>query len=341
MKPWGWVIAAAGVVYLFIALNMNVSVSTSSSYIPGYGSIGGGNVANFDLMARRQNHVIVASLITLIGVIIGIFGKPISKLSDGASSKTPSAEVKFEGERDLTSDSYRLWLSNKYGIERNDVFDRFVMGEKTFENLDDALQSAHESEQQKLALAEEARAAKEASAAELQAENEAIAAKAAENWERTKPKLMAGFIIFVVLAGVAFFVLKESPEEREARLAQEAAGEIALRTKIESEFSVVLPENAHDVVARNVDDYGFMCRDKDSDTMLLEFKTDSTKEEIRHGFAESLGDGKPESAYFEDAGGWNWDKDGKEWTLTIFGSEVGNEQNDVNLCLWEENRSAS
>lgn len=340
MKTWGWAIAAAGVVYLIIALNMDVSVSTSSTYVPGYGSIGGGDVANLDLMARRQNHVIVASLVTLIGVLMGIFGKSVSDVSGGTSVAPPSAGVEFEGERDLSSDGYRLWLANKYGIARNDVFDRFVMGEQTFENLDDALLSAHASEQEKRRLAEEARAAKEARAAERQAENEAIAAEAAAEWERTKPKMIAGFIIFAVVVTGAFLLLKETPEEREARLAKEAAEESARLTKIEDDFNVVLPESARNAVAREVDDYGFLCSDKASETTLLEFKTDSTAEEIRDGFSKSLGEGQPEFAYSNDAGNWKWEDDGTEWTLTIFGPEVGREQNDVNLCMWKAASSA-
>jgi hypothetical protein len=37
----------------------------------------------------------------------------------------------FEGERYLSQDAYRLWLADEYQIKRNDVFDRFVMGDAT------------------------------------------------------------------------------------------------------------------------------------------------------------------------------------------------------------------
>ena len=334
MKVLGWIIAAVGVVYLIIALNMDVSISTPSTYVPGYGSIGGGDVANLDLMARRQNHVIVASLLMLIGVLMGIFGNSNSEAKISATSVTSNVGVAYEGERDLSSDGYRLWLAKTYSIARNDVFDRFVMDEQTFENLDDALMAAHSSEQDKLRVTEEAWVAREAKVAEIQAESEAIAAKAAAEWEQTQPKIIAGFIVFAVVVAVAVFALKESPEERVTRLAREVAEETTRLAGIENDFNVVLPEGARDVVAREVDDYGFLCGDKLSDTTLLEFKTDSTKEEIRDGFAKSLGKGKPEYAYTEDAGKWLWGNDGREWTLTIFGPEVGKEQNEVNLCMW-------
>lgn len=335
MKAWGWAIAAAGVIYLIIALNMDVSVSAPTTYVPGYGSVGGGEVANLDLMARRQNHVIVASLITLVGVLMGIFGKSISEVSEGTSTVAPSARVDFQGERDLSSDGYRLWLASTYGITRNDVFDRFVVGEQTFETLEDALLSAHASDQEKLRRAEEARAAREAKAAERQAQVEAIAEEAAAEWERTKPKAIAISIITVVVVAGLILVLRETPQEREARLAKEAAEESARLTKIEEDFNIVLPNEARDIIAHEVTNYGFLCGDKASETTMLEFKTDSAAEEIRDGFAKSLGEGQPQYAYSEDAGNWRWKNDETEWTLNIFGPDVGREQNDVNLCMWK------
>jgi hypothetical protein len=341
MKAWGWVIAAFGVIYLIIALNMDVSVSTSSTYVPGYGSVGGGEVANLDLMARRQNHVIVASLITLIGTIIGIFGKSTNEVSEAKPTVTPSIKVDFEGERDLSLDGYRLWLANTYGIARNEVFDRFVMGEQTFESLDDALLNAHASEQEKLRQAEELRAAAEARAAERRAKNEALAEEAAAEWERNKPKVIAVSIIVAVVAVGAFFALKETPEEREARLVKEAAEESARLTKIEDDFNIVLPEGAENVISQHVNDYGFICSERSSETTLLEFNSNSSEEEIRDGFSKSLGEGEPAYSYIEDPGNWKWVKDGTEWTLTIFGSEVGREQNEVNLCMWKASNSGS
>jgi hypothetical protein len=57
MRGFGYFFIFVGIAYLIFAFNMDVSVSTSSTYIPGLGSVGGGEVANLDLMARRQNHL--------------------------------------------------------------------------------------------------------------------------------------------------------------------------------------------------------------------------------------------------------------------------------------------
>ncbi|MFM5906220.1 MAG: hypothetical protein ACKOPO_01305, partial [Novosphingobium sp.] len=65
MKIFGYILIVIGAAYLILAFNMDVAISTPSTYVPGYGDVGGGAVANLDLMARRQNHLMVAGLITL------------------------------------------------------------------------------------------------------------------------------------------------------------------------------------------------------------------------------------------------------------------------------------
>lgn len=49
---------------------------------------------------------------------------------------------------DLSSDSYRLYLGNKYDIQRNDLFQKFECKEKLFESLDTALAFADELERE-------------------------------------------------------------------------------------------------------------------------------------------------------------------------------------------------
>jgi hypothetical protein len=88
----------------------------------------------------------------LAGFLLGAFLGPIgliivallnpsraatSSEANGDSRKEP--DVDFVGERSFTSDAYRLWLADRYQIKRNDVFDRFVAGNRTFETLDAAL----------------------------------------------------------------------------------------------------------------------------------------------------------------------------------------------------------
>lgn len=206
MKGLGYWLIGIGAIYLLIAFNMDVSVSVSSTYVPGYGSIGGGDVANLDLMARRQNHLIVASLVTLIGALMAIFGKGQSEsaVADSSSGK----DLQFSGERDLSSDAYRLWLAKYYQIERNELFDRFILDEQTFENLDDALIRAHALEVQKVA---DAKAEDERIEIEVAANREEVrlaAERAEAHWVETKPKFIVAIIIAIGLAIASFVLLK-------------------------------------------------------------------------------------------------------------------------------------
>ena len=61
-------------------------------------------------------------------------------------------EVGFDGSRDLDNDAYKLFLSKKYNIQKNDVFDKFVCQEKMYPTIAEALIYAHDIEQQAVAI---------------------------------------------------------------------------------------------------------------------------------------------------------------------------------------------
>ncbi len=61
------------------------------------------------------------------------------------TQETPSSED-FFGEKDLSNDSYKLFLAEKYAIKKNEVFDKFVTQEKLFNSIDDALDFSHSEE---------------------------------------------------------------------------------------------------------------------------------------------------------------------------------------------------
>ncbi len=64
MKKLGFFALVIGVLWVVVALNMDVSVDT------GYGRIN-----NIGLIASQQNHTIIGGLIVLVGVLMLIFGK--------------------------------------------------------------------------------------------------------------------------------------------------------------------------------------------------------------------------------------------------------------------------
>lgn len=61
-------------------------------------------------------------------------------------------EVGFDGSRDLNDDAYKLFLSKKYDIQKNDVFGKFVCREKMFPSIEEALAYAHQLEQESTAI---------------------------------------------------------------------------------------------------------------------------------------------------------------------------------------------
>ena len=65
-------------------------------------------------------------------------------------SQNSNTELKeFNGERLLENDAYKIFLSKKYSIKRNDLFNKFEANEKLFDTLDDALNYANENEKNK------------------------------------------------------------------------------------------------------------------------------------------------------------------------------------------------
>nr|WP_260679822.1 zinc ribbon domain-containing protein [Serratia liquefaciens] len=68
MRTIGFLLLAIGVIWLLIAFNMDTSVDT------GYG----GRVNNIGLIASKQNHMLIASVISLGAILMVIFGRATS-----------------------------------------------------------------------------------------------------------------------------------------------------------------------------------------------------------------------------------------------------------------------
>jgi formylglycine-generating enzyme required for sulfatase activity len=163
---------ATGLLWLVLAWNMDVSVSTDSSLI--------GRVVNLDKMEQRRNHLTLGGLVTLSGVILLGFGAvrvpettaaPRPELRAPVTEQPPCA-------RDLALEPYKLWLVTRYAITRNDVLSCFVCDGRMFATVDDALAHAHTLELQEVAAAEVAKAVAQAAMATAEARREAVRAEA-------------------------------------------------------------------------------------------------------------------------------------------------------------------
>ncbi|WP_273889771.1 hypothetical protein [Serratia marcescens] len=72
MREFGFLLLAIGVVWLLIAFNMDTYVFT------GYGE----RVNNIGLIASKQNHLLISSVISICAILMIIFGKSSSKATE-------------------------------------------------------------------------------------------------------------------------------------------------------------------------------------------------------------------------------------------------------------------
>ncbi len=330
MRVFGFVLIGIGIIYLIVAFNIDVSVSSPPTYVPGYGSVGGGSVANLDLMAQRQNHTIVAALITLVGALMAIFGgRTENSVSEPEAALKPAIAT-FSGQRELTSDPYRLWLAGAYSIERNEVFDRFVIGEQTFATLEEALAQAHALEMQIIEnarLKEERRLALEEQSRE---EAEYAAEIEAAEWQRMKPKVIVGAgLTMVAIFGFGWMAM-ESPEERASRQALEDAKKQELVASAEERFQIDLPEDASEVkITEKVPGDMYLCSGK-SEATLLEFNTKSDQKTIKDSISSKLGKGKPVYETIDHIHDWRWTKKQNQYELIM---TQGYPATEVKFCM--------
>ncbi|MEY5007079.1 MAG: hypothetical protein RL764_395 [Pseudomonadota bacterium] len=208
MRSWGWLVFALGLVWLAVAFNIETSVETHSDFGPS-------KVENIGLIAQRSNHLLVASLTTLIGALMVILGGRKQRSQDPRRTSLPNEEAEpLPCNRDLDLDQYRLWLAKKYQISRNDLFDQYVLNKKLYKTLDDALTAAHLIEAQSLA-------ATTSKAAALSADD--VNQKAPDN-QLFSIFLVFGAITVVVGAPLIFLASGQSTKRDESASLQKMLG---------------------------------------------------------------------------------------------------------------------
>jgi hypothetical protein len=300
MKVIGYGLIAIGLAYLFFAFNMDVSVSTPSTYVPGLGSVGGGDVVNLDLIAKRQNHLIVAALVTIVGVLLALFApNPSTEIKDPSKNRKKN----FDGLRDVASDPYRVWLVDFYDIQRNDVLDRFVFDQQTFETLDDALMSAHEIENEKQIKAKEKAEAYRLASEKSQAE-----------WEKDRAKTFGIFIgLFLIILSIFLYTSHQSSSSKQKALD-------ALKKNLSNSFDISLPEQATNVrFGKSKNHQSYLCNGKE-EGQILQFETKSKRKEIKDLFSKVYGEGTPryKSEAFKDEYDWSWKYSDHHYELRMF-----------------------
>lgn len=244
----------------------------------------------------------------LLGAFLGPIGLIIVALLNPSRAVTTSAanevsrkehDVDFGGERNFTSDAYRLWLADRYKIQRNDVFDRFVIGDRTFETLDAALAYCYDEEDTKVKAAEleQERAASEKAA--LEAER-----------QRDKWKNKVGWVVVgIIFLGFCVFAYIDNSTQKRI----ESSERLALIREVEDRFKISIPTDAEAITVN--EKYTSYC-DSDQGTEL-QFTSNLTAQEIKDQFSKTLGAGKVD---FERSTmlRWKWLKSGVRYQSTTF-----------------------
>jgi len=69
--------------------------------------------------------------------------EPLDKHSSSSAISKKLIAEEFIGEREISNDAYKIYLVKKYKIEKNLVLDSFILKDKLFKSIDEALSFAH------------------------------------------------------------------------------------------------------------------------------------------------------------------------------------------------------
>lgn len=127
MKNLGFVLLIVGAFAFLVGFKMDTTVYTD------YGE----RVHNIGLMNDRQNLLLFAGVLSVIGaVFFSLASKP------GANGTSNAAAKMFDGERNLAATSYQLYLTQTFNIEKNATLEKYVAEGNVFDTLPDALEAA-------------------------------------------------------------------------------------------------------------------------------------------------------------------------------------------------------
>ena len=154
----------------------------------------------------------------VVGLFLGAFLGPIGWIivlllprdsvqqthafSSSIASKGNKTQVlEAPATRDLADDAYKLYLAEKYGIKRNDAFQKFVCDNTMFDSMDIALAHASQLEDEALKAQEQEKSEREA-----QAHRDAKARQKADDDFVDRIYL---FICSVIIIGGAVLLISE------------------------------------------------------------------------------------------------------------------------------------
>lgn len=88
---------------------------------------------------------VISPLLGFIFVLVmeNLSAKQVVVIHADSPSKEVALEGDYRGAPELSNDSYKIYLTKRYGIQKNDVLGQYVIDEKLFSDIDSAIEFAH------------------------------------------------------------------------------------------------------------------------------------------------------------------------------------------------------
>jgi hypothetical protein len=163
------------------------------------------------------------------GFWLGFFLGPIGLVIVALLSPPPQPQLsqtavpkQFDGERDLKNDGYKLWLTSRYDIKKNDVLGSYVCQERLFPTVDAALEYANEQYEMESATAEAEKSRKAEAEAKWREADLERQRKNEELFRRWRPYLV-GLSVFLLIVFSYFIYVSMRDANKQAVLQQQKA----------------------------------------------------------------------------------------------------------------------
>ena len=163
-RKLGYLIASAGGLLFIYAIGFFDTTVAVDAYT---------RVHNLGLLNQQKNMMWAGGLLVIVGLVVALQLKAkfsssllaspdgadrhnrlnttlVSQQSQSVGSSHPNqvSARSFDGERELTNDAYKIYLTKKYNFEKNEILGKIACEGSLFDSVEEALMHAHELEQQ-------------------------------------------------------------------------------------------------------------------------------------------------------------------------------------------------
>lgn len=178
----------------------------------------------------------IQSIFVFILFLGGIFikGSPTEEESSGAdnnhrSDHSSQSNSTFSGEPLLTNDAYKIFLTNKYGIQKNDALGKYIIQEKLFDSIDEALIFAANAEESIKSNKEKEDQLRKAQAAE-ERQKEADYLNSSEYKKKKLLKTIGALVLFCMLGLYIYINFNSGKSQQSQNSAPTSNGQVSKLT---------------------------------------------------------------------------------------------------------------